>query len=191
VFVEPKREPGETRRLVAELMAEGLAQATIAIRLGVSTSTVCYHARLLGLPAQNKFTRRYDWDEVQRFYDEGNSITACQLRFGFARKTFGDAVARGAIVTRPHAAPLEIYLVAGRRVNRQHLKARLLTAGLKVDLCERCGINEWRGEPLSLALHHVNGDGLDNRLENLMLLCPNCHSQTETFSGRKRRLRAA
>jgi 5-methylcytosine-specific restriction endonuclease McrA len=43
-----------------------------------------------------------------------------------------------------------------------------------------------------MALHHVNGDNTDNRLENLQLLCPNCHSQTESFSGRnKRRDRAA
>jgi hypothetical protein len=166
-------------------------QATIASRLGVSAPTVCYHARLLGVPARNKFTRRYDWAEVQRFYDEGNSITACQMRFGFARKTFVDAVRRGAVVSRPHAAPLEIYLVAGRRVSRHHLKGRLVAAGLKANRCESCGIEEWRGEPLSLALHHVNGDGLDNRLENLMLLCPNCHSQTENFSGRNRRRRPA
>jgi len=43
-----------------------------------------------------------------------------------------------------------------------------------------------------MALHHVNGDGRDNRLENLVMLCPNCHSQTENFSGRGRgRLEAA
>ena len=48
------------------------------------------------------------------------------------------------------------------------------------------------GRSLSMALHHVNGDGSDNRLENLQMLCPNCHSQTENFAGRKRRaLRAA
>jgi 5-methylcytosine-specific restriction endonuclease McrA len=45
-----------------------------------------------------------------------------------------------------------------------------------------------RGRPLSMALHHVNGDGRDNRLENLQLLCPNCHSQTANFSARGRRL---
>jgi hypothetical protein len=53
--------------------------------------------------------------------------------------------------------------------------------GLKNPRCERCGLTEWRGEPISLELHHVNGDRLDNRLESLALLCPNCHSQTETY----------
>jgi predicted HNH restriction endonuclease len=42
-----------------------------------------------------------------------------------------------------------------------------------------------------MALHHVNGEGTDNRLENLMMLCPNCHAQTPNFSGRNRRLRRA
>ena len=41
-----------------------------------------------------------------------------------------------------------------------------------------------------MALHHINGDRLDNRLENLELLCPNCHSQTETFAGRNGHRRA-
>jgi Zn finger protein HypA/HybF involved in hydrogenase expression len=64
-----------------------------------------------------------------------------------------------------------------------------LAEGLKESRCERCGIDSWLGEPLSMALHHINGDGLDNRLENLALLCPNCHAQTPNFSGRNRRIR--
>ena len=75
---------------------------------------------------------------------------------------------------------------------RTHLKRRLLNEGLKRNRCEVCGITEWLGRPLSMALHHVNGDGRDNRLENLQLLCPNCHSQTENFAGKgRRRLEAA
>jgi hypothetical protein len=177
--------------LVAELLSQGFSISEVAKRLGISKPTTCYHARKLGIPAENKFNCRYDWAAVQRYYDAGHSITACQVRFGFARKTFTDAVRRGAVVTRPPAAPVATYLVAGRRVSRGHLKGRLLSAGLKDNRCETCGISEWLGEPLSLALHHVNGDGLDNRLENLMLLCPNCHSQTENFSGRKLRRRPA
>ena len=100
-----------------------------------------------------------------------------------------DAAARGAITTRPHGAPVVEYLIVGRRTNRSHLKSRLLAAGLKENRCESCGITEWRGAPLAMALHHANGDGLDNRLENLVMLCPNCHAQTPNFAGRNRRLR--
>lgn len=78
-------------------------------------------------------------------------------------------------------------LVRGRRANRWHLRRRLVAEGLKPAHCEHCLLDTWRGRPLSLQLHHVNGDGADNRLENLEVLCPNCHSQTDTWGGRNRR----
>jgi len=169
---------------VAALALEGMTNAEIARTLGISKSTVSFHIGRLGLPKQIKCARRYDWDEVQRYYDEGHSITQCQQRFGFARKSFMDAVARGAIVSRPQGMPLAKLLVAGPRRNRVNLKRRLIAAGLKQNACELCGISRWRDKPLALALHHVNGDGTDNRLENLQILCPNCHVQTENFAGR-------
>jgi hypothetical protein len=185
MFVTPKAPPGETRSKLAALLEQGLTLADAARALGISKPTASYHARALGIPPQAK--PRYDWEEVQRYYDAGHSITACQMRFGFARKSFTDAVKRGVLVTRPQAAPIDTYLVSGRHTNRSHLKRRLLATGLKQNRCERCGIESWLGEPLSMALHHVNGDGLDNRLENLVLLCPNCHAQTPNYSGRGRR----
>jgi HNH endonuclease len=176
---------GETRKRVAELLATGLSFSEVAVTLGVSKPTVSFHARRLGIAPSSKFSRRYDWSEIQRYYDAGHSITECQLHFGFARKTFWDACKRGDVTTRPQAMPIQALLSAPR--NRTHLKRRLFAAGLKANRCECCGLTEWRGAPLSMALHHINGDGRDNRLENLQLLCPNCHSQTENFSGRGRR----
>ena len=47
--------------------------------------------------------------------------------------------------------------------------------------CENCGITQWLGNPINLEIHHINGDRSDNSLDNLQLLCPNCHSYTSTF----------
>ncbi|PYS87966.1 MAG: HNH endonuclease [Acidobacteria bacterium] len=66
------------------------------------------------------------------------------------------------------------------------LKRRLLRAGLLTYKCYLCGLTEWNGKPITLQLDHINGAHLDHRLENLRLLCPNCHSQTETFAGRNK-----
>jgi transposase-like protein len=176
------------REEVRALLESGITQAEAARRLGVTPATVCYHARALGVPLREDCARRYDWKIVQEYYDDGHSARDCKRRFGFSSQTWHEAVRRGAIVTRPQAAPIEIFLVSGRRTSRTHLKRRLLAEGLKENRCERCGIDSWLGQPLSMALHHVNGDGLDNRLENLVLLCPNCHAQTPNFSGRNRKI---
>lgn len=66
-----------------------------------------------------------------------------------------------------------------------NLKLRLLKEGLLKNSCYICGIGEWLGDSLSFHLDHINGIRNDNRIENLRLLCPNCHSQTETYAGKK------
>jgi DNA-binding transcriptional ArsR family regulator len=182
-----RRPPGQTRAAVEALLSEGLSLAEIARELGLAKATVSHHARGLGVPPLEKAARRYDWVEVQRFYDAGHSIRECCQEFGFTKQAWYQAVERGHVCRRPRTDPLTRYLVVGRRVNRFHLKTHLFKAGLKESRCESCGISEWRGEPLTMALHHINGDGLDNRLENLQILCPNCHWQTENFAGRNAR----
>lgn len=181
-----------TRDRVEQLLASGISQAAISRALGISKSTVAFHCRQLGIRADPRFAKRYDWNKVQRVIDaEDLSMRACLTRFGFCRATWAEAVRRGDIVPRPAKVPIEHLLVRGRKgTSRGNLKRRLVREGLKEDRCEGCGISEWQGKPLGLQLHHVNGDGSDNRLQNLQLLCGNCHSQTDNWSGRGVRRRA-
>lgn len=77
-------------------------------------------------------------------------------------------------------------LVQNSNTKSNVLKWRLIHAGIKEYKCENslCGRSEWNGQPISLELHHINGDNTDNRIENLQLLCPNCHAQTDNFRGK-------
>ena len=56
---------------------------------------------------------------------------------------------------------------------------------IKERKCESCGLTEWKGEEIPLELHHIDGNHFNNDLDNLQLLCPNCHSLTDTYCGRK------
>ncbi len=87
--------------------------------------------------------------------------------------------------------PLEKILVKGSSFQSFKLKKRLFAAKLKPMYCERCSWAEKTVEGyLPLELDHINGDRHDNRLENLRVLCPNCHSLTKNHRGRKNKINA-
>lgn len=81
----------------------------------------------------------------------------------------------------------EIFVENSKYVfNSIPLKKRLLDAGRLENVCSGCGVGpEWNGQSLTLQLDHINGISNDHRYENLRILCPNCHSQTPTYSGRR------
>lgn len=87
------------------------------------------------------------------------------------------------------ATPLNEILVENSTYQSFKLKNRLLKEGIKEYKCENpeCGLTEWLGKPIPLELHHINGDNTDNRLENLILLCPNCHALTDTYRAKNKK----
>jgi hypothetical protein len=70
-------------------------------------------------------------------------------------------------------------------MNTHRLRLKLLRDGVKNHCCEICGLKEWLGKPVPLELDHIDGNNLNNELNNLRILCCNCHAQTDTWRGRK------
>lgn len=68
------------------------------------------------------------------------------------------------------------------------LKNRLIREGVKKNVCEICKCSSWQGKHLNLELHHADGNRQNHKLSNLQMLCPNCHSQTDTFRAKNKKI---
>ena len=98
---------------------------------------------------------------------------------------FGES-SYGQLNTKPK--PLcDILVENSTYVSTQNLKRKLIKLGYLNDKCAECGLMKWKGKKLSLHLDHINGINNDHRIENLRLLCPNCHSLTPTYCRGTRR----
>ena len=99
----------------------------------------------------------------------------------------GQAHLRGKSHSWAKKIPLkEILVEQSSYTNIHRLKKRLIKENLIINKCAICSINSWLDKPITLHLDHQNGVNDDNRLENLRMLCPNCHSQTDTYAGKNK-----
>ena len=146
---------------IVALLEQGRSYREIERLVECSKATISYHAKQLGV-AKGKIIR-VDWNAVQIYHDQGHSRQECMDRFGFSRMAWHKAMERGALLVRDHRIPIKDLLVVGRKVQRGHLKSRLIREGLLESKCCECELTEWRGKPISLELHHINGIYNDNR----------------------------
>ncbi|WZB39642.1 HNH endonuclease [Streptomyces phage Cursive] len=115
---------------------------------------------------------------------------ATYKRFRAACESFGIELSFAPFVP-PNKIPDEDVFVKDSPYvnNRVNLKTRILANGWLEYKCQKCGLGaEWNGEPLVLQLDHINGKNNDHRIENLRFLCPNCHTQTDTYAGKRREI---
>ena len=80
--------------------------------------------------------------------------------------------------------PNEEYFIKNGNINSNRVRIQLFKRGLKEKRCEKCGLTEWNNQPIPLEVDHINGIYNDNRIENLRILCPNCHAQTPTYKSK-------
>ena len=144
-------------------------------------------------------------EEFQRIIENSNSYAECCRKIGYSDKgrhgpdqikkrcvelcinTDHFSMTAAAHKTSQKYSLDEILVENSQYKNIARLKIRLINEGKLEYTCAICGNNGfWNNQPLTLTLDHINGKHLDHRIENLRFLCPNCHSQTETFSGKNK-----
>lgn len=179
-----RRKLGDGAQLAITMITDLRSNQEIVAETGLSLTRICELRKQLGIAATRGWTEA-EWFEFQKLYDSGISIRECCSQLGISVNSAYKARAAGLLNFKKVKREYDEVLVEGSTYQRGNLKRRLIADGFLVPVCVECGIgNEWNGKPLTLHLDHKNGVNNDNRIDNLRLLCPNCHSQTETFAGR-------
>lgn len=141
--------------------------------------------------------RKFSTEEINQIVKESKSFREVAGKLGYVKDG-------GGTITSLHKMCEELNLdtshFLGQGWNKENYDYDLFTDGyqkkngittlnplikLRGHKCECCGLTEWLGQPITLEIHHINGKHTDSRLENLQLLCPNCHSYTPNWRRRK------
>lgn len=133
--------------------------------------------------------------------EQSNTLSEVAEKLGFSSKSRGTAYKisthlKNIGISTDHFVnwnsnrniPTNMFLVKDSNISNTALKKRLIGEGVLPYVCVGCGnIGNHNGVPLTLQLDHIDGDNTNNEFLNLRFLCPNCHSQTDTFGGKNKK----
>ena len=145
---------------------------------------------------QVKKWEKFSKDEIEQFVKESRSYSELSFKLGYGKAISGSA--NKTMQEMIKELKLDSSHFTGQGWNKGNFDysrfrygnnikvANALSAlvALRGHKCECCGLSAWLDNPISLEVHHEDGDSLNNTLENLTLLCPNCHSLTDNYKGK-------
>ena len=134
---------------------------------------------------KRKYSKQTD-EEIAAVIMESRSLTEAAELLDINRKTVQRVAWTHDVEPTNERRPNHDRVLNKIRTRRTpHIMRYVKRWGLLPYSCLWCGLEDsWNGKTISLQLDHIDGDPLNNKLENLRWLCPNCHSQTETFCGK-------
>lgn len=132
-------------------------------------------------PTQCPVNRAKNSNGLKQSYNTGRRSSVFDTNY-----TIGNIARANSILTKQREQIQRFLNGESNTLSNHSLKKLLLRESFIENKCNGCGCSEWRGRELSLELDHIDGDSFNNSFKNLQLLCPNCHSQTETFRGRNK-----
>ena len=142
--------------------------------------------------------KNFSKEEIEQFVNESASYAELARKIGYDDICCRNGSAYRDVHTMIDELNLDISHFTGQGWNKNNFDYSRFRYGINISsksalnaiaalrgrVCESCGLSTWMGQDITLEVHHKDGDSLNNELDNLQLLCPNCHSMTSNWKGR-------
>ena len=141
-----------------------------------------------------KLWEKFSDSELQQFVQNSISLNELAVKLGYSDQSGSGIAAVKEMLEIKHLDTTHFlgqgwnknnYDYSRFQPNSKLRSADALAALVKLRgrKCEKCGLQEWQGQKIPLQVHHIDGNHYNNVIDNLQILCPNCHAQTDTYAG--------